>query len=109
MGRQVATAGYARLAEGTPSRHVYEYLTLSVIVEVETNTIVKADASLVSQLGVAWVQEQLVGVDLFEDPPSFVATVERDYWGLSGPALVQAYRDLVRRYRGRLEAESKAA
>lgn len=109
MGRQIAIAGYARLAEGTASRALYEYLTLSAIVEVETNRVVAASSTIVSEVGIEWVRQQLVGVDLLEEPSPFVANVERDYWGLSAPAIIQAYRDMVRRYQTRLRSERAEA
>lgn len=108
MGRQVAIAGYARLAEGTASRALYEYLTLSAIVEVETHTVVRAGSTIVSDVAKEWLHEQLVGVDLLQEPSPFVSRIESDYWGLSAPAIAQAYRDMVRRYRSRLADELAA-
>src|SRR5215208_3153532 len=105
MGRVVAVPGYARLPEGAASRKLYDLLTISTLINVETHRVTRAGCTLVSEVGRDWLNEQLVGVNLLEEPSPFVEAVERDYWGPTAPAIIQAYRDLVNRYRAGLKRE----
>ncbi|WP_283134355.1 DUF3870 domain-containing protein [Rhizohabitans arisaemae] len=104
-GRIVVVSGYAKMPAGTAARALYETLTLGVLVDLRTHTIVKASSTLVTDVGREWVEEHLVGRRLLEEPAEFLRDVKRDYWGASSGALTQAYRDLVRRYRERLKLE----
>jgi hypothetical protein len=93
---------------GTAARTLYETLTLGVLVDLRTHTVLKASSTLVTDVGREWVEQQLVGRHLLTEPAEFLNRVKRDYWGASSGALTQAYRDLVRRYRERLRLEGFA-
>jgi hypothetical protein len=105
MGREVAVGGYARLPDHAAAQKLYEYVTLSTVVSVETHEVLQAGCTLVSDIARSWICERLVGVNLLKDPSPFVQAVERDFWSPSAMAIVQAYRDLVKRYRAGLERE----
>jgi hypothetical protein len=105
MTRKVTVPGYARLPEGAASQRLYELLTISTVIDIESHQVVKAGCTLVSDVGREWVRDQLVGVNLLEEPSPFIEAVERDHWGPSAPAIIQAYRDLVKRYRAGLKRE----
>ncbi len=105
--RQIIVAGYAKMPQGTAVRTIYETLTLGVLVRLATHTIERVWCTLVTPGGREWVETHLLGQNLLEEPSPFVAAVERDYWGQAAPALIQAHRDLVRRYRRGLEQEGR--
>ena len=109
MGREVVVSGYAKMPEGTGARAVYETLTISVAVDRETHVVQRADSTLITEIGRTWINENLVGVDLFEDPSPFLDAVERDFWGQSKSALAQGFRDLARRYASNVQREDAAA
>lgn len=101
--RVVVVSGYAKMPVGTAARSLYETLTLGVLVDLRTHTVLKASSTLVTDVGREWVARQLVGQQLLAEPSDFLSKVKRDYWGVSSGALAQAYRDLVRRYREHLK------
>jgi hypothetical protein len=106
--RLVVVSGYAKMPVGTAARALYETLTLGVLVDPRTHTVLKASSTLVTDVGREWVEQELTGQQLLSEPAEFLRKVKHDYWGASSGALTQAYRDLVRRYRERLKAEGIA-
>jgi hypothetical protein len=96
--RQVVLTGYAKMPEGTAVRRLYEQLTMGAIVDLETHTVVRATSTLVTDIGREWLRERLEGINLLEDQEAFVAEVRAAYWGQAQAAIVQCFRDLVRRY-----------
>jgi hypothetical protein len=107
--RKVIVVGYAKMPQGTAVRTLYETLTLGVEVLIVSHIVVKVWSTLVTDGGREWVERNLIGENLLEEPAPFVRAVERDYWSQAAPALVQAHRDLVRRYRRGLEQEGRMA
>lgn len=105
MSRQVVVAGYARMPERTPNRGTHQYLTLGVRVDIETHTVVHVSTSMATIGGADWVEQRLLGTNLLDPDPAFVRVVKRDYWALAQGAILQCFRDLVRRYRQGLERE----
>jgi len=103
--RRIIVAGYAKMPQGTAVRAMYETVTLGVLVRFATHTIEKVWCTLMTPGGREWVEEHLLGECLLDERSTFVAAVERDFWGQAAPALIQAHRDLVRRYRRGLEQE----
>jgi len=108
MGREVVVGGYAKMPEGTGARHVYETLTVSALVDRDSHTVLRADSTLLTTVGREWISDHLVGIDLLAEPNPFLALVERDFWGQSQAALMQSFRDLVRRYRHNIDREDQA-
>lgn len=108
VGREVVVGGYAKMPEGTGARRVYETLTVSVLVDRDSHTVLRADSTLLTTVGREWIAEHLVGIDLLAEPNPFLAAVERDFWGQSQAALTQSFRDLVRRYRHNIDREDQA-
>lgn len=105
--RRVVVAGYAKVPQRTAVHTMYEVVTLGVVVRLATHTVERAWCTLATPGGREWVESNLSGENLLEEPSPFVAAVERDYWALAGPALIQAHRDLVRRYREGLQQEGR--
>lgn len=105
MARQVVCAGYARMPERTPARSTQQHLTIGVRVDVGTHTVVHVSTSMGTVGGADWVEQRLLGTNLLDPDPPFIRAVERDYWALAQGAILQCYRDLVRRYRQGLERE----
>jgi hypothetical protein len=98
LSRQVIVTGYAKMPEGTAVRRLYEQLTLGALVDVETHRVVRATSTLVTEVGQEWLAEQLVGTHLLEEQEAFIDKIERGYWGQARSAIVQSFRDMVRRY-----------
>jgi hypothetical protein len=99
MGTEVIVTGYAKMPEGTAARHLYEYLTVGAVVDVETGVVVRATSTLVTDVGREWLRDLLEGTDLLKDEDKFIALVSREYWGQAQSAIIQCFRDLSRRYR----------
>lgn len=93
------------MPERTPARGAHQYLTLGVRVDIETHTVVHVTTSMATIGGADWVEQRLLGTNLLDPDPTFVRIVQRDYWALAQGAILQCYRDLVRRYRQGLERE----
>jgi hypothetical protein len=107
MGRQVIVTGYAKMPEGTAARRLYEQLTLGALVDLETHRVVRATSTLVTSVGQEWIEEQLTGTSLLDDQKQFIATIESNYWGQAQSAIVQCFRDMVRRYERGLAREGR--
>jgi hypothetical protein len=86
------------MPKGTATRDVHETLSMVALVDRRTHRIARASVTLTTPVNREWVETKLRGQNLDEDPPAFVRTIEESYWGPAQRALVQCYRDLVRRY-----------
>lgn len=105
MGRTIIVTGYAKMPEGTVVRALYGNLAIGAIVDFETHTVIEGWASLYAEQTQKFVRDLLVGENLLADDSKFLQAIQADYWGNAQGAICQCYRDMVRRYRERLELE----
>lgn len=98
MDHEVIVIGHSMMPKGTATRDVHETLSMVALVDVRTHEIQRASVALTTAVNREWVESRLAGQNLMEEPARFVSVVESNYWGPAQRALVQCYRDLVRRY-----------
>ncbi|WP_163700681.1 DUF3870 domain-containing protein [Mycolicibacterium agri] len=98
MDHEVIVIGHSMMPKGTATRDVHENLSMVVLVDLRTHKVQRASVALTTEVNREWVESRLTGQDLREEPARFVTVVESNYWGPAQRALVQCYRDLVRRY-----------
>jgi Domain of unknown function (DUF3870) len=98
VDHEVIVIGHSMMPKGTATRDVHETLSMVVLVDVRTHEILRASVALTTAVNREWVESRLQGQNLMEEPARFVSIVESNYWGPAQRALVQCYRDLVRRY-----------
>lgn len=98
-GHQVIVTGYAKMPEGTAVRRLYEQLTLGALVDVDTHRVVQATSTLVTEVGREWLADRLTDTHLLTEQDAFISVIETHYWGQAQSAIIQSFRDLVRRYR----------
>ena len=99
MDEEMLVVGHAMMPKGTATRDVHGTLSLVAVVDRRTHEVVRASITLTTPVNREWVETLLVGERLVYDDSRFVARIERDYLGPAQRAIIQCYRDLVRRYR----------
>jgi hypothetical protein len=98
VDHEVIVVGHSMMPKGTATREVHETLSMVVLVDRRTHQILRASVTFTTLVNRDWVEGQLQGQSLTEDPARFAHIVESNYWGPGQRAIVQCYRDLVRRY-----------
>jgi hypothetical protein len=98
VDHEVIVVGHSMMPKGTATRDVHETLSMVVLVDRRTHQVLRASVTLTTPVNRDWVESRLQGQSLMEEPAGFIHIVESNYWGPAQRALVQCYRDLVRRY-----------
>jgi uncharacterized protein DUF3870 len=98
VDHEVIVVGHSMMPKGTATRDIHETLSMVVLADRRTHEILRASVTFTTPVNREWVEGQLIGQSLVEEPAHFVRIVEGNYWGPAQRAIVQCYRDLVRRY-----------
>ena len=86
------------------------YTILSVVCEVEMDTgvIVAAEFTVATDLAKDYLNRLMAGRSLLEEEDAIVAELVRCYFSGTQKALIQAFRDMAKRYRAQAGAGGPA-
>ena len=94
--------GHAKPPANTVSGQMYTILSVVCEVEMDTGVIVAAEFTVATELAKDFLNRLLAGRNLGADEDAIVAKLERCYFSGTQKALVQAFRDMSKRYRARV-------
>lgn len=109
MERDCMVVGHAMMPKGTATRDLHVTLSMVARVDRATHEVLEASITLTTPVNRSWVEGVLVGQHLLDEPSAFEQRIERDYLGPAQRAIIQCYRDLVRRYREDLDGGARAS
>ncbi len=94
--------GHAKPPSNTVSGQMYTILSVVCEVDMETGRIVAAEYTVATELARDYLSRLLVGRDLAADEDAIVAELERCYFSGTQKAIIQAFRDMAKRYRAQV-------
>lgn len=96
--KTVYVIGHGRTQSDNPIMNVYSQFFIGFSVNVETDEIVDAAASVILDETKAFVRSLFVGKKFDIVREEIISEIERRYWGSSQRALIVAYKDAVKHY-----------
>ncbi|MDA5107985.1 DUF3870 domain-containing protein [Brevibacillus sp. LEMMJ03] len=103
--------GYARLPDGMAAKNLYGVMGVGFEIDPETDKIVNASCTFVTNMCNDFIKSILVGHDLKNGVDLPIQTFEKRYFGLGKKAIVSAIRDAYNQfeiYKSMVYAESGA-
>ena len=94
--------GHAKPPANTVSGQMYTILSVVCEVEMDTGVIVAAEFTVATALAKDYLDRLLTGRDLRTDEDAIVEALERCYFSGTQKAIVQAFRDMAKRYRAQV-------
>ncbi len=104
----VLLSGYAKLPNNTTAEMIYQILAVAILFDNRSGIILKAEASMVTNIAKEFIAQLLVGYNLNDGPEELMATFEAYYHGNAKRALETAIRMIFTKYQDYLaEQQSK--
>ena len=100
--------GHAKPPANTVSGQMYTILSVVCEVEMDTGVIVAAEFTVATDLAKDYLNRLMAGRSLLEEEDAIVAELERCYFSGTQKALIQAFRDMAKRYRAQAGAGGRA-
>ena len=98
MVQTIMLIGHAALPQGMAARSTYDYLALTVEIEPKYGVIVRAAATLVTELASDFVTRVLVGRSLYDGIEDIIDEFKMYYRGAALSAIIAALKDLNRAF-----------
>ncbi|MGO8685552.1 MAG: DUF3870 domain-containing protein [Thermoleophilia bacterium] len=99
--------GYAKPPSHTASGHRYAVLSFVVEVDSESQEIVNAEVTVVTEVARAWLTRLLVGRNLVTDQEGIIRDLEEHYHSGTQKAILTAFRDLTAKHRVTVKQKTK--
>jgi hypothetical protein len=96
--------GHAKPPANTVSGQMYTILSVVCEVEMDTGVIVAAEFTVATDLAKDYLDRLLSGRSLATDEDAIVRELEGCYFSGTQKALIQAFRDMAKRYRAQTRA-----
>ena len=94
--------GHAKPPANTVSGQMYTILSVVCEVDMDTGVIVAADFTVATELARDYLNRLLAGRDLAADEDAIVEELEQRYFSGTQKSLIQAFRDMAKRYRAQV-------
>ena len=94
--------GHAKPPANTVSGQMYTILSVVCEVEMDTGVIVAAEFTVATELAKDYLNRLLAGCNLGTDEDAIVERLEKCYFSGTQKALIQAFRDMAKRYRAQV-------
>ena len=91
--------GHAKPPANTVSGQMYTILSVVCEVDMGTGVIVAAEFTVATELAKDYLNRLMASRNLATDEDAIVAELERCYFSGTQKALIQAFRDMAKRYR----------
>ena len=97
--KQVYVTGNARCPEKSTIGSVYEIFAVELIINLETDVIVDASCTLVTELGRQFVRNLLVERNIVKEINNIINDVNQYYQAVPQKTLVSALKDALNKYK----------
>lgn len=94
----VYVIGHGRTQSDNPITNVYSQFFVGFSVNVETDIVEDAAASVILEETKAFVRSLFVGKKFDKVDDDIIEDIEKRYWGSSQRALIVAYKEAVKHY-----------
>ena len=94
--------GHAKPPANTVSGQMYAIPSVVCGVDMETGVIIAAEFTVATDLAKDYLNRLLSGHNLATDEDAIIEELEKCYFSGTQKALVQAFRDMSKRYRARV-------
>ena len=94
--------GHAKPPANTVSGQMYTILSVVCEVDMETGVIVAAEFTVATDLAKDYLNRLLRGCNLGAEEDAIIEELERCYFSGTQKALIQAFRDMTKRYRAQV-------
>jgi hypothetical protein len=94
--------GHAKPPANTVSGQMYTILSVVCEVDVETGVIIAAEFTVATDLAKDYLNRLLCGRNLATDEDAIIEELEKCYFSGTQKALIQAFRDMTKRYRAQV-------
>jgi len=94
----VYVVGHGRTQSDNPIISVYSQFFVGFSVNVETDEVVDAAASVILEETKSFVRSLFIGKKFDGIHTEIIEEIEKRYWGSSQRALIVAYKDAVKHY-----------
>ncbi len=94
----VFVTGQARPIKDDVINNVYQVLTLSLIIDRESNIIIDADINTVLNITKKFIQEIILGKNIVSDIDSIESEIRERFFGLIQKPLIVSLKDACNRY-----------
>lgn len=96
---EVLFSGYAKLPTGTTAGEMYRVIGIIVVIDMNTEKIIKADCTLATALARETVAEILIGKSLKNGVTEIAEEVETVYQGSAKKAIITTMRIILDKYK----------
>ena len=94
--------GHAKPPANTVSGQMYPILSVVCEVDMETGVIIAAEFTVATDLAKDYLNRLLSGHNLATDEDAIIEELEKRYFSGTQKALIQAFRDMIKRYRAQV-------
>ena len=101
--------GHAKPPANTVSGQMYTILSVVCEVDMDTGLILAAEFTVATQLAKDYLNRLMAGRNLRDDEDAIVAQLEHSYFSGTQKAIIQAFRDMAKRYRAQLAPTVRSA
>lgn len=105
----VLVTGYAKAPLGTAMQEVYRYAGIVLEIDPQTDTIVDAEFTFITDLARRYLRRLLVGYSLRQGLDPLVERICSHYFAPSQQAIIVALRAAVQRYQERSQRSASRA
>lgn len=96
--RTVLVTGYAKAPQGTVMYEVSKHAGIALEINLETNVIINAEFTFITDLAKDYFRRLLVGYDLSSGIDELIKEIEGNYFAPSINSIVVALKAAYRRY-----------
>jgi Domain of unknown function (DUF3870) len=100
--------GHAKPPANTVSGQMYTILSVVCEVDMGTGVIVATEFTVATDLAKDYLNRIMAGRNLRDEEDAIVAELEKCYFSGTQKALIQAFRDMAKRYRAQLASRPEA-
>jgi hypothetical protein len=100
--------GHAKPPANTVSGQMYTILSVVCEVDMATGVILAAEFTVATQLAKDYLNRLMAGRDLRSEEDAIVADLEQCYFSGTQKAIIQAFRDMAKRFRAQQQGRPDA-
>ncbi len=102
-------SGYAKLPSGITATEMYRVIGVMIVVDMETETVLEADCTLITETGRNFVRSIIAGFCLAKGIEPLLGIIDLRYQGNAKRAIITALRIIYDKYKNYKEGHITSA
>ncbi len=94
----ILISAYAKLPANITVEEVYKTMVVAVVIDTDTDSIIKAEASLVTDVSKNFIASLLIGYKMEQGPNRLLEQFDETYYGHSKKAIETAIKMIFNKY-----------